>query len=177
MNIFTPQRHREYHFRIFTDGSIRPARGASGLAAVVWDGNERRTCAWWSRKAGKLTCNEAEYAAAILALEQLCAHLSPRVCKRLNLLLLSDSQVMVDQMRGAATAHAPGLRRAQMDLRLFVMRFGKVTFQHIPRQDNRLADALANNAVDGKESFVIDRDIVKSSIRPRRNSWKNIWRK
>lgn len=31
------------------------------------------------------------------------------------------------------------------------MQFERVTFQHIPREENRLADALASEAADGKE--------------------------
>jgi ribonuclease HI len=68
-----------------------------------------------------------------------------------ELKLYSDSQVMVHQMQGIASAHAPALRQAQMRMRGLVVQFEKVTFHHIPREKNRLADALANDAADGKE--------------------------
>jgi ribonuclease HI len=38
-----------------------------------------------------------------------------------------------------------------MRLRGLIVQFEKVTFHHIPREKNRLADALANDAADGKE--------------------------
>ncbi len=129
---------------VHTDGAIRLERGVSGLAAVVHDdlGNLR---ALWATRAGRLTCNEAEYAAAFLALERLLPH------KPEEIVLMSDSQVMVHQMTGLASAQSPKLKQAQARLRTLVVQFEHVAFQHIPREQNRLADALANEAADGKE--------------------------
>jgi len=129
---------------VHTDGAIRLDQGISGLAAVVHDdlGNLR---ALWALRAGRLTCNEAEYAAAHLALERLLPH------KPDEIVLLSDSQVMVHQMIGLASAQSPKLKQSQARLRSLVVQFARVTFKHIPREQNRLADALANEAADGKE--------------------------
>ncbi len=128
---------------VFTDGAIRPDAGVSGQAAIVRDeGWGIRH--WWSRKAGRMTCNEAEYAAVILALESLRA-LRPR-----EVHIYSDSQVVVHQMQGLAAARAPALRQAQARARALTVQFERVIFHHIPREHNRLADALANDAVDGR---------------------------
>lgn len=132
---------------VHTDAAIRLEQGVSGLAAVVHTDPEntetvRRLLAIWTQRAGRLTCNEAEYAAACLAL----AHLLPY--KPVEILLMSDSQVMVHQMTGVASAISPRLKQAQARLRTLVVQFGCVSFQHIPREQNRLADALANEAAD-----------------------------
>lgn len=138
---------RPRSFTIHTDGAIRPELGVSGISAIVRD-EKGQVIHLWSRRDKRMTCNEAEYAAAIMALEKISAlRISPR-----TLNIYSDSQVMVHQMSGIATARAPGLRQAQMRLRGLVSHFDKVTFHHIPREDNRLADALANDAADGKEN-------------------------
>ena len=138
---------RPRSFTIHTDGAIRQELGVSGLSAIVRD-EKGQIIYLWGRRDQRMTCNEAEYAAAIMALEKICAlHIN---VKTLN--IYSDSQVMVHQMNGIATARAPGLRQAQMKLRGLVTFFEKVTFRHIPRRENRLADALANDAADGKES-------------------------
>lgn len=129
---------------IYTDGAIRPQIGVSGLAAVVHD-QTGLIHAIWSRRAGRMTSNEAEYAAAILALENLI-----RVGVN-DLIMFSDSQVMVHQMLGIASAQAPSLKQAQARLRSLIVQYEHVTFNHIPREQNRLADALANEAADGKE--------------------------
>jgi ribonuclease HI len=133
---------RSSKLTVFTDGAIRPERHASGLGAVVFDENQEIRH-WFARRVEGLTNNEAEYAAVALALEEL---------SRLGvseIAVYSDSQILVHQMTGRATAHAPGLRKAQTQLRSLVARFDRVTFQHIPRERNRLADALANDVVDG----------------------------
>ena len=143
MNIFST---RPQTYIIHTDGAIRLERGVSGLAAIVRD-EKGRIIHWWSKRDKRMTCNEAEYAAAIMALEYIRALQNPPR----ELKLYSDSQVMVHQMQGIASAHAPALRQAQMRMRGLIIQFEKVTFHHIPREKNRLADALANDAADGKE--------------------------
>jgi len=140
MNIFSP---RPRLFIVHTDGAIRLERGASGLAAIVRD-ERGNIIHWWGRRDRRMTCNEAEYAAAIMAFEKISALRNPPR----ELKLYSDSQVMVHQMCGIATAHAPALRQSQICLRGLIVEFEKVTFHHIPREQNRLADALANEAVD-----------------------------
>ena len=139
---------RPRSFTIHTDGAIRMDLGVSGLSAIVRN-EQGQVIHLWSKRVERLTCNEAEYAAAIMALEKVSAlRIGPRM---LN--LYSDSQVMVHQMTGVATARAPGLRQAQMRLRGLVALFERVSFHHIPREENRLADALANDAADGKENI------------------------
>lgn len=130
---------------IHTDGAICPQRGISGLGAIARNPHGQ-ICYWWHKRVGRLTCNEAEYAAAIFALEQMIQ--SNRVAEIDELVIYSDSRVLVDQMMGRAVAHAPALRLAQERLRRLVGRFRKVRFQHISREHNRLADALAFEAVD-----------------------------
>ena len=91
-----------------------------------------------------MTNNEAEYGAAILALESL---------SRLNIRdvdIYSDSQVMVFQMTGRALTNSSRLKRAQVQLRALLLQFDRVAFHHIPREENRLADALASDTVDGR---------------------------
>lgn len=132
--------------RIYTDGAIRPERGISGLAAIVKD-ERGRICYWWNRRAGSLTCNEAEYAAVNFALEQMQQLHDHDLIQEIE--IFSDSRVMVDQMSGRAAAHAPALRQAQSQLRALTSRFNKVSFHHIGREQNRLADALAFEAANG----------------------------
>ncbi len=128
---------------VYTDGAIRPEAGISGLAAVVRDENGQ-VLTLWHRRAGKMTCNEAEYAAVSLALESL------KSMKPQNIHIYSDSQVVVQQMQGMAVTRAPALKQAQLRLRALVNEYERVEFHHIPRERNRLADALANEAVDGQ---------------------------
>lgn len=125
---------------VYTDGAIRPEAGLSGLSAVVYD--ERGTIAlWWYRAVEALTCNEAEYRAAIFALHQLLSF------RPLSLTIYSDSQILVRQMRGEAAVRSPALRLLHHELRGQVVQFEAVTFCHIAREQNRVADALAYEAI------------------------------
>lgn len=139
--IFYRKKHQQ--LSVYVDGAIHPELGVSGLAAVARNAHGQ-ICYWWSRKVGRMTNNEAEYGAAILALESL---------SRLNIRdvdIYSDSQVMVFQMTGRALTNSSRLKRAQIQLRALLLQFDRVGFHHIPREENRLADALAGDTVDGR---------------------------
>lgn len=145
MNFFSV---RPRLFIVNTDGALRLESGKTGLAAIIRD-EKSQILYWWSKRDKGMTCNEAEYAAAIMALEKIHALRTPPHSLR----ILSDSQVLVHQMSGIATARAPALRQLQMKLRGLLVQFEKVDFQYIPREKNRLADALANDAADAKETI------------------------
>lgn len=138
--LFGPQR-----LNVFTDGAIRLDLGLSGLAAIVRD-EQGQILHWFSRRAGAMTCNEAEYAAVQFALEAI--RTLPGKPQEVH--IFSDSLVVVQQMRGLATARAPALKQAQLRVRGLVAQFQVVQFHHIPREKNRLADALANETADGE---------------------------
>lgn len=127
---------------VFTDGAIRPERGITGLAAIALD-QHGTILNWWGKRIGKMTNNEAEYAAVIFALEQLRL-LRPKVVS-----IYSDSKVVINQIRGVNTARAPALRKALAHARVLMVEFDTIDFCHIPRERNRLADALANEIADG----------------------------
>lgn len=88
------RRNRKFpqSLKIFTDGAIRPEEGVSGLAAIARD-EQNQIFRWWYRKVGRLTCNEAEYAAAIFALDQTLHFLGPEQVTEVA--IFSDSRVMV----------------------------------------------------------------------------------
>lgn len=126
--------------KVYTDGAIDSKAGVSAVSAVVFypDGRLKEI---WSELSGSLTCNQAEYLAAHLALTRL----NQMGVRQVD--LFSDSQVMVYQMTGRATARAAGLRQAQAQLRQLVTRFDQVSFHHICREENLLADAAARCAL------------------------------
>ena len=128
------------NWSIFTDGAIRPQQGVSGLSVVVYD-ESQRIALWWYRWAEKMTCNEAEYAAVIFAFEQLLPF------RPLVIDLYSDSQVLVRQMSGEAATRSPALIQKQHLLRRWLAEYERVSFHHVAREENRVADALANEAI------------------------------
>ncbi len=84
---------------------------------------------------------EAEYAALVFALERILKHRPQEV----NFYL--DSEVVVNQMQGVFGVHSRALKVWHVRACELARRIRKVTFTYIPRERNRLADALANEAL------------------------------
>jgi ribonuclease HI len=127
---------------VYADGAIR--RQATGVGVVVRD-EGGTILGWHSRRLSKtMTCNEAEYAALLFAIEVMQGYRTREVQFRL------DSQIVVNQVQGIFNVRHPALRRCCEQVRRLTVRLGKkVTFTHVPREKNRLADALAQEAVEG----------------------------
>lgn len=116
----------------------------AGVAAVARgpDGGLLGLC---SRQLGRMTNNEAEYHALLLGIEL------AQALGLASFVLQADSEVMVRQMQGRSRVNSARLallhRQACQALR-FVG--GPVTFRHVLREHNRLADALAVEAMAGR---------------------------
>ena len=91
---------------------------------------------------GSCTNNVAEYNGLLAALRWAADHqVSP-------LLVRSDSELLIKQMRGEYRVKNPGLLPLYEESRSLVRRIGRVTFEHIRREFNTDADRLANEAMD-----------------------------
>jgi ribonuclease HI len=122
------------------DGAIGTANRASGLGVVVRD-EAGRILEVRHKRARPQTCNEAEYAALIWALELLGQRAPAEVH------VLSDSEIVVNQMQGLFSVRSPALKRLHRRACALSQAIPRVTFRHIPREQNCLADALAAEAL------------------------------
>ena len=95
-----------------------------------------------SRGIGVATNNVAEYSALIAGLEW-CAARGAR-----EVLVRSDSDLMVKQMSGAYRVKSAGLRPLHARVSGLATRFDRVSYEHVPREHNARADKLANAGVD-----------------------------
>jgi len=124
---------------IFTDGASRGNPGLAGAGIVIYDG--KIILDQFSKFLGKKTNNEAEYGAMILALE----YLTDKKIKSAN--LFSDSEFLVKQMSGKYKVKSekiiPLYKKAQILLKNL-----EVKFSWVRREDNTVADSLANKALD-----------------------------
>jgi probable phosphoglycerate mutase len=144
---------------VYADASVQPE--ATGLGAVIRD--ERGELVAWrnaqhpvdkadkatlapARSAG-VTCNEAEYAALIFALEP-AREFAPKEVKVFR--LWADSRLVVEQMRGWISVHSPNLRPLHRQAKHIAGQFAQISFTHIPRERNQLADAIADDAIAGR---------------------------
>ncbi|MGH2542391.1 MAG: ribonuclease HI family protein [Ardenticatenaceae bacterium] len=133
------------HLIVHVDGAVGAEGGkrGAGVAAVVRD-SEGRVChllkEWIP---GPVTNNEAEYGALLLALKAL-APLSPGAVT-----ILSDSEVMVKQVNGLCRVGSAALQPLHQEACARLAAFPQIALHYVPREENRLADALAWEAANG----------------------------
>lgn len=128
---------------IYADGASRGNPGPASAGAVISDpsGTVVREI---SERLGETTNNVAEYSALIAALEAALELGAKRVEVRL------DSELLVRQATGRYRVKNPGLIPLHKRAQGLVARFEDVTFTHVPRAQNKHADALANQALDAQ---------------------------
>ncbi|GAB1645821.1 bifunctional RNase H/acid phosphatase [Krasilnikovia sp. MM14-A1259] len=146
------------------DGGARGNPGPAGFGAVVRETATDEILLERSGALGVATNNVAEYSGLIAGLRAAAELGATHVAVRM------DSKLVVEQMSGRWQIKNPGLRPLAAEAAGLVSRFDEVTFEWIPRDRNRAADALANRAMDeaaGKP--VRDVDPVRV-VEPARNA-------
>lgn len=125
--------------KAWVDGASRGNPGAAGFGAVLID-EERETelCGFL----GEATNNVAEYAGLLAALH------TARERRAERLALHSDSQLLVRQLEGRYRVKAPHLVPLFARVALLRRSIPRLSIVHVPREENRRADALANLAID-----------------------------
>ena len=126
---------------LMVDGASRGNPGEAGCGAVLFnpDGESVREL---SRYLGKATNNVAEYAGLLMGLEEALKLL----VKRLR--VESDSELLVRQLNGIYRVKEPRLIALNQKARELLRRFDSYRIIHVRREQNRIADKLANQGID-----------------------------
>ena len=127
--------------RLRIDGGSRGNPGPSAIGVVLED-DSGRVLDTVSRAIGIATNNVAEYRALLTGLE-----LAERGRAR-EVEVLSDSELLVRQMRGEYKVKNEGLKPLHAEATQRLRAFERAVFRHVPREDNKLADELVNRALD-----------------------------
>ena len=127
--------------RLFTDGG---ARGNPGPAAYgfVLESEDGTVLAAEGEAIGTATNNVAEYSGLIAGLQKAVELHVPEVE------VVSDSELMVKQMRGEYRVKNQALRDLYDEATALALRLGTVEYRHVKRAHNELADKLVNDALD-----------------------------
>ena len=123
------------------DGGSRGNPGPAGYGAVVEDA-DGNVVARLSSFLGVQTNNFAEYRGLLAVLEWAIANAAPR------LRVVSDSELMVKQMKGQYKVKSPGLLPLWQKARKLAGRLQGFEMRHTLRGGNKEADRLANEAMD-----------------------------
>ena len=127
--------------RLFTDGG---ARGNPGPAAYgfVLEAEDGTVLAAEGHAIGETTNNVAEYSGLIAGLRKAVELQVPEVE------VVSDSELMVKQMRGEYKVKNEALRELSLEAARLARQLGTVEYRHVKRAHNELADRLVNDALD-----------------------------
>ncbi|GAA2497992.1 bifunctional RNase H/acid phosphatase [Streptomyces thermolineatus] len=129
-------------FVVEADGGSRGNPGPAGYGAVVRDAASGEPIAEAAEYIGHATNNVAEYRGLIAGLR--AAHgIDPRA----DVLVRMDSKLVVEQMSGRWRIKHPDMRPLAAEAKA-VFPPGRVTYEWIPREKNKYADRLANEAMD-----------------------------
>ncbi len=127
---------------IEADGGSRGNPGTAGSGAVVIDSGTGQVIREIARYIGVATNNVAEYVALIAGI-QAALEINPAA----NLAVRMDSKLVIEQMSGGWKIKHPDMISLGAQVQE-VIRGKNITWQWIPREQNTLADALANRAMD-----------------------------
>ncbi len=129
--------------RLFTDGGARgnPGPAAYGYVLEAEDGSVLDAR---GEPIGVATNNVAEYSALLAGLRR-AAELGVD-----ELEVVSDSELMVKQMTGVYRIKNVALRPLALEAGRLARALPRVTYTHVRREHNELADSLVNRALDAE---------------------------
>ena len=136
---------------LYADGAARGNPGPAGAGAVLLD-EDGTVVAELTLALGRATNNVAEYSALILGLEE---------AKRLGANAIDvrmDSKLVVEQLSGRWRTKHPGLIPLALRAGQLLASFPVREIRHVPREQNLVADALSNRAIDEAAGVSSDKD-------------------
>ena len=127
--------------RLFTDGGARGNPGPAASAYVL-EAEDGTVLAAHGETIGVATNNVAEYRALVAGLEK------ARDLGLGELEVVSDSELLVKQMRGEYKVKNAALRELSLRAAQVPRAIGDVRYTAVRREHNELADRLVNEALD-----------------------------
>lgn len=133
--------------RVFTDGGSRgnPGEAASGVYITDTNGTELASL---GIRLGITTNNVAEYTAVIEAFNWLLTH-REKIDNSSGIAFFMDSKLVASQLTGQFKVKHPNMQPLFLSVKQKEHELGvRVTYTHIPREQNKMADKMVNAALD-----------------------------
>ena len=128
---------------MFTDGGSRGNPGPAAVGVYIETlGKKYGECI------GIKTNNEAEYGALIFGLKKIKQILGNAPAKKANIECYLDSELVVKQLNHEYKLKEKHIQEFFIEIWNLMLDFSFVTFTHVPREKNKIADALVNEALD-----------------------------
>jgi len=136
--------------RIFVDGASRHNPGPAGAGIYITHTDE--TLCKVGYYLGNKTNNQAEYLAVLIALLIVQPELNKRQLTNPHFVITSDSQLLVRQMSGQYRVKNPGIAQIKRVIDE-LLRNRSYEFRHVLRENNTMADKLANHGINTKKKL------------------------
>ena len=130
--------------KVFTDGTSRGNPGKAGIGIVIKDASDN-VLTTFKEYIGEESNNRSEYKALIKSI-----NIVKNLEQDFNIIhFLTDSELIVKQITGKYKVKNPKLIKLSLDFWKSINELKKkFKITHIPREKNKLADRLANEAID-----------------------------
>ncbi|OGQ08818.1 MAG: hypothetical protein A3G32_06590 [Deltaproteobacteria bacterium RIFCSPLOWO2_12_FULL_40_28] len=128
---------------LYSDGASRGNPGEAGAGAYLV--NEKGEEIKLTLYLGQKTNNQAEYEALLLGLRELKKY------KVKDLTIRADSELLIKQLKGEYRVKHPNLIPLFEEAKKYLASFSALKLEHVRREQNEEADALANLAIDEKD--------------------------
>lgn len=132
------------NYIIYTDGASRGNPGPAAYAFVVFRDHDQIH----SEKGylGITTNNQAEYSALLHAWK----YLEAKITSEAKIQFFSDSELMVKQLNKEYRIKDANIQAVHQKIQQLSLAFSKITYSHIPRSRNQIADQLCNDVLDSQ---------------------------
>jgi len=137
---------------VYTDGGARGNPGHAAIGVVIKDtsagsGQVKK----YSEYIGDATNNVAEYKALILGLKKAKQVVGKDLARKTEIDVRSDSELMIRQLSGRYKLKDENIQKLFIEVWNLKTEFKSVSFKHIPREENSVADGLVNEELDSRK--------------------------
>ncbi len=154
------RRTRSVRVVVEADGGSRGNPGPAGYGTVVLSSDRTTVLAERGESIGVATNNVAEYRGLIAGLEE------ARKIGANEVAVSMDSKLVVEQMSGRWKVKHAAMADLHREARALASTFDSVTYRWIPREQNKHADRLANEAMDRAAGDTRDMPAAAVAIPP-----------
>lgn len=134
-----------------TDGGSRGNPGPAAIGVVIRN-SDGLVIKSYGKTIGETTNNIAEYSAVAFALEKIKSLFGKEKIAKLEVEFRLDSQLVVRQLNGEYKIEEEKLFPLFIRIWNLKIDFGKISYHHVPREQNKDADKLVNEALDQEQS-------------------------
>lgn len=131
---------------MYTDGGARNNPGPAAIGVWIETLNKK-----YGEYIGEKTNNVAEYEALIFGLKKIKSLVGKEKTGQTIVECYLDSELVVKQLNHEYKLKEEYIQKNFITIWNLMLDFQKVTFCHIMREENKIADALVNEALDSQE--------------------------